>query len=138
MFHEPSTSFRAEGYDHDHEVLVARPDAFSRYVLGSGTNMLTLKLEADYAAAHDDLDASIFISAGDEEANDIALSAMRVVSRTMLLAENLLLRRYPSLRLKTRVYTDGDHHSIIPRVIADGLMFVFAEHVQKLAPQPVG
>lgn len=112
--------------------LFARPGSFQRYILGSCTNELTIKLEATHAATHDDLAAHVFLSAGDREANNALLAAQRMVSRTILLAENLLLRQYPSLRLRTRVYTGGDHYSIIPRVISEGLEFVFAPEISQL------
>jgi predicted alpha/beta superfamily hydrolase len=112
--------------------LFARPGSFQRYILGSCTNELTIKLEAAHAATHDDLAAHVFLSAGDREANTASLAAQRMVSRTMLLAENLLLRQYPSLRLRTRVYTGGDHYSIVPGLISDGLQFVFAPEIAQL------
>jgi predicted alpha/beta superfamily hydrolase len=112
--------------------LFERPGGFSRYVLGSCVTRRALELEDIYAQTHDDLDAKVFISAGELEANNLALSAIRGVSRTVLLAENLLLRQYPSLALKTRLYTDTDHFDIIPRTLCDGLKFVFAEEAAAL------
>lgn len=37
--------------------LLAQPGAFDRFIIGSGTNGLTIDLEAAYAEEHDDLDA---------------------------------------------------------------------------------
>ncbi len=67
--------------------LMARPDAFDRMILGSGTNVLTLELEEEYAESHDDLDVRLFIGAGDLEVGNKGLSAQRIVSRTMRFAE---------------------------------------------------
>jgi hypothetical protein len=53
----------------------------------------------------------------------------------MLFAENLLLRQYPSLKLRTRVYRDRDHITVIPITLGDGLEFVFAEEAARL-PKP--
>ncbi len=112
--------------------LFARPAGFDRYIVGSGTNGLTLGMEADYAAEHDDLAARIFIGAGDLEANNLAMSAQRIVSRTVLFAENLLLREYPSLALETRLYRDRDHFDVLPIIIGDGLKSVYADEAAKL------
>ena len=114
--------------------LLARPGGFDRYIIGSGTNRLSLAMEADYAADHDDLPARVFVGAGDLEANNLSMSAQRIVSRTVLFAENLLLRRYPSLALQTRLYRDRDHFDVLPIIIGDGLKWVYADAAEKLEP----
>ncbi len=116
--------------------LFARPGGFDRYIIGSGTNKLTLGMEADHAADHDDLAARVFIGAGDLEANNLSMSAQRIVSRTVLFAENLLLRQYPGLALETRLYRDRDHFDVLPIIIGDGLKSVYADEAEKLAPPP--
>ena len=107
--------------------LLARPGAFGRFIIGSGTNGLTIDLEAEYAKNHDDLDAKVFIGMADGEINHTPLCAQRLVSRTTLLAENLRLRGYPSLDLHTRLYTDRDHFTVMPLVIGDGLQHVYGD-----------
>jgi len=37
--------------------LFANPGGFNRYIIGSGTNALTIEMEQAYAEKHDDLDA---------------------------------------------------------------------------------
>ena len=110
--------------------LLARPGAFGRFIIGSGTNGLTIDLEAEYAKDHDDLEARVFIRMADGELNHTELSAQRLVSRTMLLAENLRLRGYPGLDLHTRLYTDRDHFTVMPLVIGDGLQHVYADVIE--------
>ncbi len=112
--------------------LLARPGAFGRFIIGSGTNGLTIDLEAEYAKDHDDLEARVFIGMADGELNHTALSAQRLVSRTTLLAENLRLREYPGLDLYTRLYTDRDHFTVMPLVIGDGLQHVYADLIEGL------
>jgi len=112
--------------------LLARPGAFGRFIIGSGTNGLTIDLEAEYAKDHDDLVARVFIGMADGELNHTALSAQRLVSRTTLLAENLRLRGYPGLDLLTRLYTDRDHFTVMPLVIGDGLQHVYADVIEGL------
>lgn len=116
--------------------LLARPGAFDRFVIGSGTNGMTIELEAAYAEGHDDLDARVFIGMADGEINNPGLSAQRLVSRTSLLAENLRLRRYPNLDLRTRLYTDRDHFTVMPLIIADGLQHVYADLIAELPQLP--
>lgn len=116
--------------------LLARPGAFNRFVIGSGTNGMTIDLEAAYAADHDDLDARVFIGMADGEINNPGLSAQRLVSRTSLLAEKLRLRRYPSLDLRTRLYTDRDHFTVMPLIIADGLQHAYADLIADLPQLP--
>ncbi len=114
--------------------LLGRPGGFDRYIIGSGTNGLSLTMEADYAAGHDDLPARVFVGAGDLEVNNLPMSAQRIVSRTVLFAENLLLRRYPSLALQTRLYRDRDHFDVLPIIIGDGLKWVYADAAEELEP----
>ncbi|MYE16761.1 MAG: hypothetical protein F4Y07_09815 [Gemmatimonadetes bacterium] len=116
--------------------LLARPGAFDRFIIGSGTNGLTIELEADYAEEHDDLDARVFVGMADGEINNPGLSAQRLVSRTSLLAENLRLRQYPSLDLRTRLYTDRDHFTVMPLIIADGLQHVYKDLIADLPQLP--
>ena len=116
--------------------LLARPDAFDRMILGSGVNTLSLELEKQHAEKHDDLDVRLFIGAGDLEANNLGMSAQRIVSRTMLFAENLLLRQYPSLALRTKVYTDRDHFTVLPLILMDGLQHIYADEAAELPKMP--
>ena len=115
--------------------LFAKPSAYRRWIIGSGTNLLTLDLEAEYARSHEDLAAELFIGTGELEASNLAMSAQRIVSRTILLAENLRLRQYPSLNLTTRVYAGRDHFTVIPSVIGDGLQAIYAKEAAQL-PTP--
>ncbi|MCY4074005.1 MAG: hypothetical protein OXH04_01085 [Acidobacteria bacterium] len=116
--------------------LFARPGAFSRYLIGSGTHPHTLELEAEYAASHDDLPARVFLGGGAGEVDNVDLSASRIVSRTVFLAENLRMRRYPSLALKTQLYADRDHFTVMPPMFADGLQYLYADEAAKLPQLP--
>jgi predicted alpha/beta superfamily hydrolase len=113
--------------------LFTRPDAFSRYLIASGIHHQTLDhLEAKYAESHDDLPARIFIAAGSSEVTNVMLSAVRAVSRTVALAENLSMRQYPSLALKLQLYPDRDHITVLPPLFADGFQYIYADEVEKL------
>lgn len=114
--------------------LFARPGGFSRYLIGSGTHAQTIELEEKYAKSHEDLPARVFLSAGNEEVTDPELAAGRLASRTIFLAENLAMRQYPSLGLKCQLYTDRNHITVIPPMLADGLQFLYADEIEKLPP----
>jgi len=109
--------------------LFARPGAFSRYVIGSGTNPLSLDLEEAYAKTHNDLNATVFFGMGDLEPGKPLWSALRLVSRTTHLAENLVMRGYPSLKVSLRLYRDKNHTTVLPLIIGDGLEAVYADLV---------
>ena len=114
--------------------LFARVGGFGRYLIGSGTHPQTLDLEAAYAESHDDLPARVFVGCGADEVNNLEMAASRLVSRSVFLAENLRMRRYPSLALKTQLYADRDHFTVIPPMFADGLQFLYADEAEKLTP----
>ncbi len=117
-------------------ILFTRPDAFDRYILGSGADGKTLQLEAEYAASHDDLDKIVFVALGSLEWTNKGMAAQRIISRSALLVENIVLREYPSLTLTGRLYTAEDHFTLIPRIVSDGLRVVFAEEARTLFPMP--
>lgn len=112
--------------------LFARQGGFGRYLIGSGTHPRTLDMEAAYAESHDDLPARVFVGCGADEVNNLEMAASRLVSRSVFLAENLRMRRYPSLALKTQLYADRDHFTVIAPMFADGLEFLYADAAEQL------
>jgi predicted alpha/beta superfamily hydrolase len=112
--------------------MFARPGGFSRYLIGSGCHPQTLELESQYAESHNDLPARVFVGAGSDEVNNLDMAASRIVSRTVFFAENLTMRQYPSLSLKSHIYTDRDHFTVIPPMFADGLTYIYADEAEKL------
>ncbi len=113
--------------------MFSRPGAFSRYLIGSGTHPQTPMLEAQYAESHSDLVARVFLGAGSREVSDLNMSASRIVSRTVYLAENLRMRQYPSLALKTQIYTDRDHLTVMAPLLADGVEYLYANEFEEQA-----
>lgn len=111
--------------------LFARPGAFQRYIIGSpssnAANRAIFRLEEDYAAKHDDLKADVFFGMGELELTKLSLAAWGIVSAPALMAETLLLRRYPSLAVTTRIFPGKDHSSVIADVIAEGVRAVWAD-----------
>lgn len=117
--------------------LFARPGAFRRYIIGSpssnAADRAAFRMEADHAAAHTDLAADVFFGAGELEIGKPSLAAWGIVSAPVLMAETLLLRDYPSLRLTTRIFPGKDHCSVIADVVAEGIRAAWAD---ALAPSP--
>ncbi|MBP7336730.1 alpha/beta hydrolase-fold protein [Niveispirillum sp.] len=111
--------------------LFARPGTFGRYIIGSpssnAVDRSAFRLEADYAAANRDLKANVFFGMGEREIGKLSLAAWGIVSAPVLMAETLLLRQYPSLRLTTRIFPGKDHSSVIADVIGEGIRAVWAD-----------
>lgn len=111
--------------------LFARPGAFRRYIIGSPSSNAVersaFRLEREYAAANEDLQADVFFGAGELEIGKLGLAAWGVVSAPVLMAETLLLRQYPSLNVTTRIFSGKDHSSVIADVIAEGVRAVWAD-----------
>ena len=111
--------------------LFARPGAFRRYIIGSpssnAADRAAFRLESDYAAAHTDLKADVFFGAGELEIGKLSLAAWGIVSAPVLMAETLLLRQYPSLKVTTRIFSGKDHSSVIADIIAEGVRAVWAD-----------
>uniref|UniRef100_B0SVM9 Putative esterase n=1 Tax=Caulobacter sp. (strain K31) TaxID=366602 RepID=B0SVM9_CAUSK len=111
--------------------LFARPGAFGRYIIGSpssnAANRAAFRVEAEYASANADLKADVFFGAGELEIGKLGLAAWGIVSAPVLMAETLLLRQYPSLKLTTRIFPGKDHCSVIADIIAEGVRAVWAD-----------
>ena len=108
--------------------LFARPGAFRRYIIGSPSSNAVersaFRLESEYAAANTDMKADVFFGAGELEIGKLGLAAWGIVSAPVLMAETLLLRQYPSLKVTTRIFSGKDHSSVIADEIAEGVRAV--------------
>ena len=113
-----------------------RPGAFQKMILGSpylaGVGGAVFKAEEAYARDHKALDVDLFIGAGDAEIDEWFLAASGILSSTTAFAERLHLRNYKEATLKTRVYSGEDHYTVVPRVIGDGLRYLWRDEASKL------
>jgi predicted alpha/beta superfamily hydrolase len=111
---------------------------FRRYVIGSPwicwDYPRCFDYEANYAAAHDDLDAIVFLSAGGAEdvlspASDPAIRATfskaDTAAHTVRMGQLLASRHYPSLKLKTLIFPEETHFTVAFALTAHGLRYVF-------------
>ena len=102
---------------------------FRRYVcispgFGSAEGAIQ-QAEAEYAAAHDDLDADLFICCGRVEIDQEPVNAMlRFGSGVTWIAEQFALRQWPSARIDWEIMNHEDHASIQLRAVATGLRSV--------------
>jgi hypothetical protein len=111
---------------------------FRRYVIGSPemdwSFPLCFDYEAKYAAEHKDLDAIVFLSAGGAErvlrsTLDPSLATIFAkadrAGHTVRMGELLAGRRYPNLKLKTKIFAEETHFTMPSAMIAHGLRYVF-------------
>lgn len=116
--------------------LFKRPDAFGKMIIGSpylqGVRGAVFDAEAEHSRRAKDLPARIFMGTGDREVGEYFTAISGIVSSTSRLAETLQMRRYPSLRLETRIYSGEDHYSAAMRVLSDGIRYLWQDEVAKL------
>ena len=116
--------------------LFARPGSFDKVILGSpylnGVDGAVFKAEDRFAAARKSLPVHLFIGAGDQEVDEWFLAVSGIVSSTATFSEKLHVRNYDGLTLKTRIYTGEDHYTVVPRVIGDGIRYLWRDEAEKL------
>jgi predicted alpha/beta superfamily hydrolase len=92
-------------------VLFKRPDLFSLYYAGSPSikydKGVLYTYEKEYAAAHNDLNATLFMTAGGAEDSAI-------IANVNILAAQLESRNYPGLKVETQLFPDETHMSCVP------------------------
>jgi predicted alpha/beta superfamily hydrolase len=112
--------------------LLADPTLFDKWLLASPSiwwdDRSILAFEADYAAHHDDLAASVFMTHGELESQFDSAEVVEAVgfdfamgANVVELAERLRSRNYPGLKLD-QAELPGDHHaSSIGAAVSKGL-----------------
>jgi predicted alpha/beta superfamily hydrolase len=123
--------------------LFKRPGAFDKMIVGSpylqGVRGAVFKAEADHATRAKDLDVRLFLAAGDREVDEYFLAISGIVSSMVRLSETLRLRQYPSLKLETRIFTGEDHYTVVPRIVSEGIRYLWADEAARLPsswPEP--
>jgi predicted alpha/beta superfamily hydrolase len=92
-------------------VLFKRPDLFSLYYAGSPSirydKGVLYTYEEEYAATHNDLNATLFMTAGGAEDSLLIANVDKMAAR-------LESRNYPGLKVETHVFPDETHMSCVP------------------------
>jgi predicted alpha/beta superfamily hydrolase len=113
--------------------IFTRPDAFARYICGSGAlyigNGAVFELEKQYAAEHDDLPTTVFFGAGEAEVTEPLIAGFHCASSTMLLAETLYVRGYPSLKMAVKLFPGESHQTLLPLLIRWGVKSVWGDGI---------
>lgn len=112
------------------QILLSEPQLFRDYILGSPSfwydNHVMWKIEADYAKAHRDLAANIFLYVGAFEGvhpNDRRFNRKRDMVKDLQLFERRLMKRgYPGLRVKSEVLAGENHLTVFPSGFTRGLI----------------
>jgi predicted alpha/beta superfamily hydrolase len=94
-------------------VMFQKPNLFANYIISSPSlwfdKRRMFKIEKEYAAAHDDLRATVFIGTGEFEQMHDDLTADHIE-----FVKQLRRRNYPGLTLKSRILEDIDHTTAFP------------------------
>ena len=108
--------------------LFHHPNTFNRYIIGSPAmywdNKITFTYEADYAANHTNLTAKVFMSVGSLEGSEGNNHFTDIIADIQTLTERLQDREYDDLELKTHIFEEETHTSVISAV-NKGLKTVF-------------
>jgi len=92
-------------------VLFKRPELFSLYFAGSPSIQydkgILYTYEEEYATAHKDLNATLFMTAGGAEDSLLLVNVDKM-------AALLKSRNYPGLKVETAVFPDETHQSCVP------------------------
>lgn len=111
-------------------ILLTEPDLFSGYILGSPSlwydNHVMWKVEADYAKAHRDLRANVYMYVGAFEAvhaSDRRYNRKRdMVKDLAVFGQRLKQRSYPNLRIRSEVLAEENHLTVFPSGFTRGLI----------------
>ena len=86
----------------------------------------------DYALSHEDLAATVFLAAGEEEADEYFIALSGILESTARLSRILTARHYRSLELDTRIFAGKNHYTVLPDVIMSGIAFLWREEIAML------
>jgi len=117
-------------------VLLTDPRMFQRYILMSPSlwygRRLMIARERGYASRNKDLPAEVFFMIGGEETvpdpdtEPFGSSRMAMVEDMDEMVRMLESRKYPSLKVQSRVFPGEDHGSVYPDAIRAGMEWALA------------
>lgn len=113
------------------QILLTQPTMFTHYILSSPSlwfdDKVLMSREGDYAKAHKDMVAAVFLTAGSFETIASDSSDRRYNQSADLVRDmqafhrQLQARNYPGLRIQSQVLADEDHLSGNPNAFTRGL-----------------
>lgn len=113
------------------QILLSEPSMFSGYILGSPSFWYDDKviegIEERFARENNDLDASVYVYVGEQEARAFG-KRYDMVSDAQRMEQALGSRGYPSLRMRLEVLDGEDHLSVAPRGFTHGLKHLMGRH----------
>ena len=113
------------------QILFTKPKMFSGYILGSPSfwydDRHVMDLEKEYAGAHKNLSAKVYLYIGEYEARRKGDKRYHqeffdMVIDNQRFAETLKNRAYPDFELKSDILNDEDHLTVAPRGFTKGLL----------------
>jgi predicted alpha/beta superfamily hydrolase len=109
--------------------LLKQPESFQKYIIGSPSiwwdDAVTFSYEAEYAANHSDLDATVFMSSGELEEDSDNPGPSLMVSNMQRMAALLRSRQFPSLKIGSHLFEGETHMSGTATCMNRGLRYVF-------------
>lgn len=114
------------------QILFTDPTLFESYILGSPSLWFDqrhmFQVEEDYARAHRDLPANVFLYIGAYEAARPGVTrynrSIDMVGDNAAFAARLRSRDYPGLTLSSEVVAEEDHLTVFPSGLTRGLLHV--------------
>lgn len=108
--------------------LFTKPETFQRYVVSSPSlwwdQRFMFSYEASFAKTRTELNARVYMSAGDlETASDIPIA-----KEVPEFAAVLMKHAYGGLQLSTHLFEDQTHASVLPMALTDGIRVVYGSN----------
>lgn len=108
--------------------MLSKTNEFNRYIIGNPSlywdNSIIFEMEKEYSMRTNSLPAKVFLSVGQLEALTEPEHA-RMLSNVARLIEILNSRKYVGLSLKSHIFLNESHLSVIPATFSRGLREVF-------------
>lgn len=106
--------------------LFTEPTLFDKYLLASPSiwwdDRVMLDIEAEYASAHDDMQARLFLTAGEEESS---LESFNMCGNMVEMSERLSSRGYAGLDISHAILPTESHSSTIGAAVSRGVRHLF-------------
>jgi predicted alpha/beta superfamily hydrolase len=128
--------------------LFHQPESFARYLLVSPSiwwgDTISFDYEQRWAERHTDLEAKVFLAAGEREqlpgrhwppemVSEEMWRRAQVITNLHEMEARLVGRSYPSLTLECVVFADEHHPTVVPAAVSRGLMSLFVPPEERFA-----